>query len=67
LEVQLGGQDELRNYGDAGWGIPGELGKGGGTERKLRHKLKGNRPSKMIIAWLPIKSLSQIKAASIKP
>ena len=59
----------------AGAGVPalppGEAGEfvGGGFElaRKLRHRLSGRRPRAMMKTWLPMKIISHLKAASMKP
>ena len=63
------------DYAPAGAGVPalspGDAGKPGGggfgPERKLRHSLKGNMPRAIMNTWLPMKIISHLKAASMKP
>ena len=47
-------------------GLAGVWGEGAGA-RKLLHHLRGRRPRAMIAAWLEMKTISHLKAASMKP
>src|ERR1039458_1633590 len=63
------------DYAPAGAGVPalapGAAGRpaGGGltSERKLRHRWRGNMPRAMMTHWLTMKIISHLNAASMKP